>query len=106
MDETTSKAKSKSRQRKPLEVNLTVVVRTGVEEENIFTLLDNRRVPMVGSVFEYRDRIRRFFVSSLLRVATSSPAVYREIAPGLAALLGRGRAAATQATRLATKRRE
>lgn len=79
------------RKREPLEVNLTLILRTGPEPENQFQILDNRKIPMVGSVFEYRSRIQRFFVSTLLRVATSSPAVAREIAPGLAALLGRGK---------------
>lgn len=77
------------RKREPLAVNVTLVVRTGPEPENQFTLLDNRKIPMVGSVFEYRNRISRFFVSSLLRVAATSPSVYRELAPGLGALLGR-----------------
>ena len=81
----------KRRKREPIQVNMTLVVKTGPEPEDKFTIMDNRRVPMVGSVFEYRLRIRRFFVSTLLRVATSSPAVYREIAPGLMTLIGRKR---------------
>ncbi len=79
------------RKREPLEVNLTLVVKAGPEPEDRFTIMHNRKIPMVGSVFEGRNRIQRFFVSTLLRVASSSPSVYREIAPGLMALLGRKR---------------
>lgn len=86
----------RSRKREPLAVNVTLIVRTGSEPENQITILDDRKIPMVGSVFEYRNRIRRFFVSSLLRVAATSPAVYREIAPGVGALFSRAMARAKQ----------
>lgn len=82
------------RQREPLRVEVTLVVRTGPAPEDRLTILDDTPVPMVGSVFEYRNRIVRFFAATLVQVAMRSPAFYREIAPGLLtyldALRGRG----------------
>lgn len=73
--------------RDPLEVNLSLVIRTGPDPVDQFTIMNNRKIPMVGSVFEYRNRIQRFVIRALLKVASSSPAVYREVAPGLVALM-------------------
>lgn len=85
---TDRKSGLKSRaERDPLEINLTLVIRTGPDPVDRFTIMNNRKIPMVGSVFEYRNRIQRFVVRALLKVASSSPAVYREVAPGLAALM-------------------
>ncbi|MDT0616963.1 hypothetical protein RM531_00605 [Salinisphaera sp. P385] len=84
----------RGRRRKPLRVEVSLVVRTGPEPEDRLTILDDAPVPMVGSVFEYRNRIVRFFAATLVQVAMRSPAFYREIAPGLLtyldALRGRG----------------
>lgn len=79
--------KSKPGRRAPLNVEVTVVIKTGERPEDCITILDDYPVPMVGSIFAYRDRILRFFALSLVRVALSSPAMYREVAPGLVALL-------------------
>lgn len=79
--------KSKPGRRAPLNVEVTVVIKTGERPEDCITILDDYPVPMVGSIFAYRDQILRFFALSLVRVALSSPAMYREVAPGLVALL-------------------
>jgi hypothetical protein len=81
------KASRRRRRREPLQVHLSMVVRTGPDPEDQLTLLNNRKLYMLGSVFEYRARMQRFLVAGLLRVATTSPRVYREIAPGLSAML-------------------
>lgn len=79
--------KSKRRPRPPLQVELTVVVKTGERPQDTITILDEFQVPMVGSVFQYRDLIVHFFATSLVRVALASPAFYQELAPGLIAFL-------------------
>jgi len=66
---------------------MTVVVRTGEEAEDEYILMEDRELRMAGSVFEYRDRIMRYFVGTLMRVAATSPSVYREIAPTLTSQL-------------------
>lgn len=73
----------RGRRREPLKVELNVVVRTGEEPEDQVTIVDDRELPMVGSVFKYRDRITRFTVGMIWRVVAASPAAYREIVPGL-----------------------
>lgn len=66
---------------------LTVTVRTGPDAADRHVLMRERELRLVGSVFEYRDRILRYLVGALWRVAAASPAVYREVAPGLTAML-------------------
>lgn len=78
-------------QREPLQVQLTVRVRTGEAAGDCVTLMDDKTVPMAGSVFTYRDRIRAFLAKGLVKVALLSPAVQRELAPGLSTLFGRRR---------------
>lgn len=80
--------------REPLRISLSVTVRTGPDPQDHHVLMRDRELRIVGSVFEYRDRILRYFVGALWRVAAASPAVYREVAPGLTAMLQnlRGRA--------------
>lgn len=80
--------------REPLSVSLSVTVRTGPGPGDRHVLMRDRELRMAGGVLEYRDRILRYFVGALWRVALASPAVYREVAPGLTAMLQnlRGRA--------------
>lgn len=92
------------RKREPLAVNVTLVVRTGSEPEDQLTLLDDRTIPMLGSVFEYRNRITRFFFSSLLRVAATSPSVYHELAPGFGTLLERAKASTKKSPKTSKRR--
>lgn len=85
MNQTSSNrhADKRDRRREPLKVELNVVVKTGDDPEDRVTIVDDREVPMVGSVFEYRDRIMRFSVGMIWRVVATSPAVYREVVPGM-----------------------
>lgn len=69
--------------REPIKVELSVVVKTGEEPDDKVTILDHREVPMIGSIFRYRDRIMRFSVGMIWRVVAKSPAAYREIVPPL-----------------------
>lgn len=73
--------KSSSKQKEPLDVNLTVRFNFGSEPDDAITVLNDVRVPMADSVFTNRDRIVRGFVTLLLKGGLKSPAVTREIFP-------------------------
>ena|SRR5579872_2970059 len=72
----------------PLEVNLTLRFKFGDEPDDAVTVMDDRRVPMVGSLFDSRDRILRAFTLLLVRTGMAQPKVARELFPVLR-LLGR-----------------
>ena len=55
------------------------------------TVMNDRRVPMVGSVFESRDRILRAFTVLLMRTGMAQPKVAKELIPLLRLLPGVGR---------------
>lgn len=71
----------KRRRSQPLEVHLTLRMNFGDAPADALTVIDNRRVPMVGSVFEYRDRIVRGFATLLVKTGLSQPRVARELFP-------------------------
>lgn len=71
----------KKRQREPLDVRLTFKINYGETPADSVTVMSERRVPMVNSVFEHRDRILRTFAMSLLRVGLAQPKVVREVFP-------------------------
>jgi hypothetical protein len=75
------KKRSSRRVKEPLDVQLTVRFNFGQQPEDVLTVIDNVRVPMVESVFKSRDRIVRGFVSMLLKTGLKSPAVTRELFP-------------------------
>lgn len=65
----------------PLQVNLSFTVRTGDTPEQTHELLDNHSVPMVNSVFQYRERMAGFLAMSLVRVALRQPDMVRTLLP-------------------------
>lgn len=67
----------------PLDVELSVSFRFGDAPEDRVTVIDQRHVPMVGSVFESRDVLVRSFVRLLLKAGVSQPRVLGEIIPAL-----------------------
>ena len=73
----------KRRTREAVDVELTVRFNFGDDAEDRVTVLDGRRVPMVGSVLANRDRIIRGFMRLLLRTAAQQPRVARELFPWL-----------------------
>jgi hypothetical protein len=79
-----SKAVGQARQRRrqPMEVILTVKMNFGRHPRDAVTLVDGRKVPLVGSVFENRERIAREFLRLLVK-AGAQPAVVRR-------MMGRG----------------
>lgn len=74
-------ASPRRRPREPLDVRLTLKVNFGDDAGDAVTVMNERRVPMVNSVFEHRDRIIRTFAMTLLRVGMAQPKVVSEVFP-------------------------
>lgn len=74
-----AKTLSRARSREPMEVLLTVKLNMGDRPSEAVTLVDERRVPLVGSVFENRDRIAREFVRLLVKAGGQQPEVVRRL---------------------------
>lgn len=72
----------KRRKQEPLQVLLSVSFRFGHEEDDVVTMIDQRRVPLLGGVFEHRDAILRGFTRLLLKASFASPKVARQLLPG------------------------
>lgn len=75
------KARRQRKQEEPLEVELTLRYRFGESESEQVTIMDQRRLPMVGSVFKYRDKILRGFTSSLIKAGLTQKKVVSELMP-------------------------
>ncbi|MCC2656203.1 MAG: hypothetical protein K0Q76_1311 [Panacagrimonas sp.] len=78
-----SKVEREKNSEEPLEVDLTLVFRFGDQPNDAVTVIDNRRVPMVGSIFDSRDTIVRGFVRHMLKAGLSQPNVLAEVLPAL-----------------------
>lgn len=86
-DEGGTRQSARARRRaEPVEVRLTLRYRFGEEPDDTVTVMDDRAIPMVDSVFKYRDRIVRAFAMTLLRAGITKPKVVRELVPGLSLL--------------------
>ena len=83
----------------PLEARVTLRFRFGEAPEDRVTMLDDRAIPMFGSVFQYRDRIVRSFAMRLLRAGVTQPKVVAEIVPGTFWMLHKRRAAGQEEDR-------
>ena len=79
-----SKALGRARQRRkePLDVVLTLKLNFGDSPGDALTLIEERRVPLVGSVFENRDRIAREFLRLLLKASSRQPRVLKTLMSG------------------------
>lgn len=69
--------------REPLDVRLTFKINFGESPKDAVTVMQDRRLPMVNSVFEHRDRIVRTFAMSLVRVGLAQPKVMSEVFPAM-----------------------
>lgn len=67
----------------PLDVGLTLKFTFGDEPDDTVTVMDDRRIPMVDSVFKNRDRIIKSFIGLLIKTGLSQPKVAREIFPAV-----------------------
>lgn len=77
----TRAASRRKRPQEPLEVRVSLRFVFGDEPGENVRMIDNRRVPLVGSVFENRDRILRSFTMLMLRAGMLQPKVVAEISP-------------------------
>lgn len=75
------------RNKKPLDVRLTMRVRFGEQEDEKVTVVNNRRLKLIGSAFQYRDRAINFMVYEVLRAGARQPKVYGSLAPAAANLM-------------------
>jgi hypothetical protein len=62
-----------------MDVILTLKVNFGDAPGDAVTLLDGRRVPLAGSVFDNRDRIAREFLRLLVKAGARQPRVMRRL---------------------------
>ncbi len=69
------------RARQPVDVRLTVAFRFGDDPGDHVTVMDDRRIPMVGTLFESRDAILRGFTKLLIKAGTRQPKVAAELLP-------------------------
>ena len=67
-------AGERRRTKQPMEVVLTVKFNFGDHPRDAMTLMHERRVPLVGSIFENRDRIAREFLRLLVKAGARQPA--------------------------------
>lgn len=83
-------AKRRSRRvPEPVAVKLTLRYRFGDEPGDTVTVMNDRAIPMVDSVFKNRERILRAFALTLVRAGVMQPKVLREMLPALGLLRGR-----------------
>lgn len=75
------------REKKPVDIRLTMRVKFGTEPEDIVTVVDNRRLKLIGSAFKYRDKAISFFVYQVLRAGARKPRVYGRFAPAAAGVM-------------------
>lgn len=75
----------------PLDVELTVAFRFGDEPGDKVTVIENRHIPLVGSVFDSRDALMKGFVKLLLKAGLTQPKVLSEVLPAVKLLQRRKR---------------
>lgn len=75
------------REKKPLDVRLTMRVRFGEQPDEQVTVVNDRRLKLIGSAFQYRDRAINFLVYEVLRAGARQPRVYGGLAPAAANLM-------------------
>jgi hypothetical protein len=71
--------RARTRRREPMDVILTLKINLGDRPEDAVTVIRERRVPLVGSVFDNRDRIAREFLRLLLKVGLAQPQTLRRL---------------------------
>lgn len=75
------------REKQPLDVRLTMRVRFGEQPDEQVTVVNDRRLRLVGSAFKYRDRAINFLVYEVLRAGARQPKVYGGLAPAAAEMM-------------------
>lgn len=78
-----AKAREPRRKAVPIDVRLTVSFRFGDEPADHVTVMNDRRIPLIGSVFDSRDAILRGFSRLVLKASLRRPQVAAELLPVL-----------------------
>lgn len=65
----------------PLEVTLQVDVRYGAAPEDVVTIVEQRRIPLLGTLFEQRDVLMRGLFKLMMKAAMATPGVLRRRRP-------------------------
>jgi hypothetical protein len=78
-----SKGERRRREKEPLDIRLTMRVKFGEDPDDVVTVVDNRRLKLAGSAFQYRDRAIRFLVYNVLRAGAQRPKIYGRFGPTL-----------------------
>lgn len=86
-----ARRRAAGRRREPLDIRLSLAFRFGDEPGDRVTVMNDRAVPLVGTVFDSRDRILRGFTRLLFKAAAQQPKVAAELVPVLKLLGGRVR---------------
>jgi hypothetical protein len=65
----------------PLDVRLTVSLKFGEAPNDTMTVMQDRRIPMVDSIFRNRDRVFRGLAQILLRAGLTQPKIAAQLLP-------------------------
>src|SRR3546814_19148562 len=71
--------RKRRREKAPLDVQLTVRFNFGAEPEDHITVIDDRRVPLVGGIIANPHRVLRVFFTLLFRSTMAHPLVASEL---------------------------
>jgi hypothetical protein len=85
--EVSDMANRSRREKKPVDIRLTMRVKFGQAPEDTVVVVDNRRLKLVGSAFQYRDRAINYFVYQVLRAGSRKPRIYGRFAPAAAGVM-------------------
>jgi len=75
------------REKKPLDVRLTMRVRFGAEPDEQVTVVNDRHLRLIGNAFRYRDQAINFVVYQVLRAGVRQPKVYGGLAPAAVSMM-------------------
>lgn len=78
-----TRVRPRRRKPEPLDVRMSFTVRTGEEPDDVVTIMDEKELKMVGSVFQYRAQAARFLAMTLVKVAATNRKVFSQVMPGL-----------------------
>lgn len=87
-----AKARKRSRRKQePLDISLSVSFRFGDEPDDRLTVMDQRSIPMVGTIFDKRDAVMKGFAKLFIKAASMRPSVAAEFVPFLSTITPRRR---------------
>ena len=88
--------KRSRRKQEPLDINLTVTFRFGDEPDDRITVMQDRSVPLVGTIFDKRDAVLKGFARLFVKAATMRPGIAAEFVPFLSTIAPKRRRKRTE----------